>query len=229
VFTQDPKPLYLCLLCGDSNTHSFSRLESHLSIRHDVHSDSVKQIRGHFKELPTTRPFVLFDYMYPIVDVWMKHPLIAWEKSRDMMATWLTITLYTWDTLFNNGRENIFQSETGPKTLDLVKRADFIYRNQPKWLKDVHPAEFSIGQNRAGSLYVPSLDSRIFGLPQGPDQIRMYHPTGLFSDEAAFQDQAGDCFAAIKPAIQNAGRYTAVSSANPGFFQLLAKDMLENY
>jgi hypothetical protein len=68
------------------------------------------------------------------------------------------------------------------------------------------------------------LNSEILGFAQGGDQIRQYHPTGLFADEAAFQTAAEDSFGAAKPALQNGGRYTAVSSANPSYFMLLCKD-----
>ena len=45
------------------------------------------------------------------------------------MATWLVVALYTWDTIFHPGRQNFFQSETAPKTLELVRRAWHIYKS----------------------------------------------------------------------------------------------------
>lgn len=228
VYTKDPHAMFHCLICKDTATYHFNNRHRHLEMRHEIEVEDEKAIRGYFVELPRTRPFTLMPYMVPIIEAWLKYPLFAVEKSRDMMATWITVALYTWDTIFHQGRENIFQSENGKKTQDLVSRAYFMWQNQPKFLRDQHRADFSQGQNKAGRLYLPTLDSEIFGLPQGSDQIRMYHPSGLYSDEAAFQDGAGDCFAAVKPSIQNGGRYTAVSSANPSFFMHLTKDTLEN-
>jgi hypothetical protein len=49
----------------------------------------------------------------------------------------------------------------------------------------------------------------------------------MFTDETAFHKDAGETFAAIKPAIQNGGRYTGVSSAYPGWFMLACKDQLD--
>jgi hypothetical protein len=46
----------------------------------------------------------------------------------------------------------------------------------------------------------------------------------MLSDEAAFNPDAAETFAALKPAIMGGGRYLAVSSANPSFFQALAQD-----
>ena len=72
-----------------------------------------------------------------------------------------------------------------------------------------------------------SLGSEIEGFPKGGDQVRQYHPSGMFTDETAFHEDAGETFAAIKPAIANGGRYTGVSSAYPGWFMLAAKDLFE--
>lgn len=141
-----------------------------------------------------------------------------------MMVTWLIVTLYTWDTLFHKNRENIFQSDDSTKTQDLVRRAYFIWDNQPSFLRNVHPATFSAGQTRSGILEVPSLRSTILGFPQGPDQVRQYHPSGIFQDEAAFQIEAEAAFMALKPAIQGGGRFTAVSSANPSWFMHACRD-----
>jgi hypothetical protein len=142
-----------------------------------------------------------------------------------MMATWLIVALYTWDTLFHRNRENIFQSDDSTKTLDLVERSYFIWDNQPSFLKQIQPATITSGQTRSGILRVPGLVSTILGFPQGPDQIRQYHPSGVFVDEAAFQVEAEAAFMAVKPAIQAGGRYTAVSSANPGFFYASCRDI----
>lgn len=229
-YTLDNHPQYRCKLCVDDlNTHTFSKCKTHLTIFHKIEPANDQETRGYFTELPTTRPFTVFEYMRPIAEVWQVEQFLFVPKSRDMMATWTFVALYTWDTIFHRGRQNIFQSETAAKTGELVKRAYFMWKNQPKFLKDQHKVEFGLGPARSGALRVEGLDSEILGFPQGPDQIRQYHPTGLFLDEAAYQVQAGDAFTAIKPAIQAGGRFTAISSANPGWFQLSCQDSLEAY
>ena len=233
VFTKDPHPMYRCQICSKDElkktlTYRASDRNKHLEMAHKVVSKSEGETRGYFLELDTTRPFPWhLPYMKPIVQTWLNEPIVIWEKSRDMTATWLTVALYTWDTLFHKGRENIFQSEDTTKTLDLVQRANFIYRNQPKFLRGVHKAVFGAGSSKSGKLSVPTLESVIMGFPQGADQIRQFHPSGIYTDETAFQVGAGDSFAAIKPAIQNGGRYTAVSSAYPSWFWHAARDRLD--
>jgi hypothetical protein len=225
VYTLDNHPLYKCLLCDDTMVPChFNKRGIHMQTAHGVKLRTEQELRGKFKELPTTRPFTLFPYMPPIIEAWLHYPFMVVEKSRDMMATWLFVTLYTWDTLFHTGRQNIFQSEDGLKTAELVRRGKFIFDNQPKFLRQQHPAFYTAGVAKAGQLVVPSLNSEILGFPQGPDQIRQYHPTGVYTDETAFQVYAEEGFAAIAPAVRAGGRYTGVSSANPGWFQRACQD-----
>jgi hypothetical protein len=190
----------------------------------DVSTMGQADLDGYFNALPTVRPFTIFPYTEPLTQAWLRQKIMFVEKSRDMVTTWWTVAMYTWDTLFHRNRENIFQSDDSTKTLDLVERAYFIWDNQPSFLKAIHPAAVSAGQTRSGILRVPSLVSTILGFPQGADQIRQYHPSGVFVDEAAFQVEAEAAFAAVKPAIGAGGRYTAVSSANPGWFMQACRD-----
>lgn len=237
VHTRDPKQLYTCRECTPKpelggNTFTFDSRARHLAITHTWDIDRVGALNSYdfdklFDSLPTTRPFTVFPYIEPIVRTWLREKIIFIEKSRDMMVTWLIVTLYTWDTLFHNNRENIFQSDDSSKALDLVERGYFIWENQPAFLRDVHPATFSHGNTRGGIFKVPDLKSVIYGFPQGPDQIRQFHPSGVFQDEAAFQVEAEKAFTAVKPAIQAGGRFTAVSSANPGWFTKCVRDVVE--
>jgi hypothetical protein len=231
VYTNERHPQHKCLLCeGDPQwstlMYHFNKRRDHLRLHHDMEVSSVIELNQYYKELPGTRPFTIFPYMPPIIEAWLEHPMMVIEKSRDMMATWLIVTCYTWDTLFHTNRENIFQSEDATKTWELIERAIFIHKSQPKFLRDVYPIEAGKGENKSGTIRIPAIDSALRGFPQGADQIRQYHPSGFFSDEAAFQSAAGDSFSAIKPAIQAGGRYTAVSSANPSFFMHIAQDTI---
>lgn len=227
VYTKDPKAMHNCNLCMDGVAWNFDHRAPHLLNRHKIQASTDQEIRQYFTELDTIRTFPIYQYMLPIIDIWQREKLMVVEKSRDMMATWLVVTMYAHDSLFHKGRQNIFQSENATKTRDLVDRAYILYNNQPEWLKNVHKATIAEGGNRAGILKVPSLQSEIIGFPAGADKIRQYHPSGVFSDEAAFNPNASESFAAIKPAISGGGRYTAISSANPGWFQRICRDTLD--
>lgn len=227
VWTVDRGTKYMCRRCKDAQEHLASALSIHLEVFHNIKTKNDYEALGFFDRLPQKRAFPWVEkevYMRPMCEAWLAYRFHVWEKSRDMMATWLALCLYTWDTAFHEGRENIFQSEDANKTLELVRRANQIYTSQPKFLREVHKATFIKGDAKSGILDFQDLDSKILGFAQGGDQIRMYHPSGLFQDEAAFQPRAEEGFTAVKPALVGGGRFTAVSSANPSFFQLLAQD-----
>lgn len=183
VFTRDEKPLYTCNMCserGDFNSHVFNKLKDHLQIRHDMKLGDSRQIRAHFTELPTIRPFPYsMPYIAPIADTWLNEQIVLIPKSRDMIATWQIVAYYTWDTYFHAGRQNFFQSEKAGKAKALVRRAEFIIKQMPDFLR-IHKAIFGQGEANSGQLLIPAIDSEIIGLPQGPDQIRMHHPSGVF-------------------------------------------------
>ena len=64
---------------------------------------------------------------------------------------------------------------------------------------------------------------RLLGIPGGAEQIRSYHPWGLFADEAAFQPEAGECYDHAVPVCQ---KIVEVSSAGPGWFSDVVTDNL---
>ena len=226
VFTMDPHRWYKCNYCGSEVVEA--RREIHQQIVHLKEVNTLRTLREDYTILPAIRAFTLMEYMPPIVEAWLTSQFFAIEKSRDMMATWLMIALFTWDSMFHEGRQQILQSEDAVKTLELVQRAYFIYRQTPKFLRDaIGKTTFSKGNAKSGELFFLDQKSEVIGLPQGEDQIRQYHPSGVFSDEAAFQLEAGPTFKAIKPAILEGGRYSMISTANRSWFEQICRDRLD--
>jgi hypothetical protein len=227
VKTVDRGSKFHCNLCKDQEQRDSAKLALHLQTYHGIKVKNDYEALGYFTKLPPLRAFPFVEkeeYLRPLIETWLGERYFCIEKSRDMMATWLVLCLYVWDTYFHAGRENIFQSEKAPKALELINRANQIYSNQPKFLRQIHPGRMTKGNDKSGILEFTSLDSKLLGFAQGADQIRMYHPSGLFQDEAAYQIGAEEGFIAVKPALQSGGRYTAVSSANPSFFMTLCRD-----
>jgi hypothetical protein len=223
--------MHNCRHCNDGESYTFDKRQVHLLSRHKIEAHTQADISSHFDEQSTIRTFPFTgekkSYIRAIYEQLLSKPLVAMPKSRDMFATWMIITFYTWQVLHFEGRQVIFQSENAMKTRELVDRVDTIWRNQPQWLKALHPAITTEGTSKAGFFKCPGLQSEIIGFPQGADKIRQYHPTAVFSDEAAFNPNAAETYAAVRPAIQNGGQYVAISSANSGWFQWLCEDSLE--
>ena len=172
----------------------------------------------HDKVSPVKR-FPLKEYLKLYCVLWYNEPLLLVPKSRQMMMTWLFSACYLWDTQFHQGRLNFFQSKKEEDADRLVQRAYFIYQHQSDWVKAMFPATYTYCH-----LKFPQAGSEIWGVPQGGDQIRSHTASGIFSDEMAFQPQAEDAYSGAKPTIDGGGRFTGVSTANPGFFEYLVRN-----
>ena len=158
------------------------------------------------------RPFPDKPYFRPIVDMFQQEPVLFIEKSRDMMVSWLGVGLFTHAAMTNPGIEVLFQSQKEEKAFELVEYAKVLYHQQDEVLRKAFPLKSRI--EAQGSLEFAH-GSRIIGIPGGGDQIRSYHPWGLFQDEAAFMPEAGDAYDNAVPVCK---KILVVSSAGPGWF-----------
>lgn len=186
-------------------------------------TNAVYTLDQHDKENPIKR-FPDKEYLKALSDLWFKESLLLVPKSRQMIITWLFVGLYLWEAMFHTGRLIFFQSKkeedavgdensgTGP-----LGRAKFIYSHLAPQLK----SRAEITYNKIKFL---DTNSTIWAIPQGGDVIRQHTPSGILSDEMAFQFEAEKGFIAAKPALDKGARFTGVSSANPGYFQLLVED-----
>jgi len=150
--------------------------------------------------------------------------LMAVPKSRQMKVSWWATAIYLWNAEFFEGANIFFQSKKEEDADNLIKRSKFMYDHQPFFLKRHQVNPGNRGEHTYCKMEFPEINSSIRGIPEGGDQIRMHTATGIFADEIGFQPSAEDAFTAAKPTIDGGGRFTAVSTANQGFFHLLVED-----
>jgi len=67
-------------------------------------------------------------------------------------------------------------------------------------------------------LFFRDTGSRIWGIPEGGDQIRSYTASLIYSDEAAFQPEFENAWKASNPSIKGGGKMIIVSSARSGAY-----------
>jgi len=147
------------------------------------------------------------------------------EKSRDLFVTNITCCFIHWRAKFKAHQLILVQSKNEEDAANLVYNKDadvarlsFQEDHLPEGIK-------TCNVNKAGSycnLYWPT-GSRCRAIPEGARVIRSEHPSVVFSDEGAFQDEFSGSFTAALPAVQGGGFYLSVSSANPGDFANLVK------
>ena len=179
------------------------------------------------KENPI-RPFpVHLPYIQLFVKVWQKEKMLLVPKSRRMKMSWVTIALYTWDTMLNFGRHNAILSK---KEDD----ADFLIRGRVKFILEnldtsIFPKELIPRYKYTYNLIeFPDIHSKIQGFPQGSSQLRQYTLSGIFADELAFWEKTEETFSAARPCLVGGGRFTGVSSPSPGFFKSMVLDTVED-
>lgn len=173
------------------------------------------------KRFPSKRP-----HLTAMTQLWADNPLLVIVKSRQMLQTWLFTALALWDVLANRGRLIMLQSKTEREAVGdeytgqgLLGRCKFILSQLPEW---VVPEYYPKGTQ----VIFPTQNSTLWAIPQGSDIIRSYTAAGILSDECGVQDEFENAYTAAVPTIRGGGWFTALSTANPGFFERLYEDRI---
>lgn len=167
------------------------------------------------------RPFPDKPYFRPIVEIFRRESIFCVEKSRDLMLSWLVAGLFTHQCMVAEGIEVLFQSQKETKAFELVDYAKTLYGYSKPEIQQAYPLSKKLSEQAAGALEFAN-GSRIIGIPGGAEQIRSYHPWGLFQDEAAFMPEAGKAYDHAVPVCQ---KIVVVSSAGPGWFADFVTDV----
>jgi hypothetical protein len=175
----------------------------------------------HGKDEGSVRPFptrVEKPYVWEVLDTIQREQIIAVEKSRQLMVTWLVCLYILWECKFRQNRLWFVQSKKENDAANLVFNSDwntarisFMECHLPEVLRSDCTTSYS-------SLQFRDTGSRAWGIPEGADQIRSYTASGIFSDEAAFQPEFENAFKASNASIKGGGKLIVVSSARSGAF-----------
>jgi hypothetical protein len=131
-------------------------------------------------------------------------------KSREMMTSWLVCGYISWMTQWLPHIFWILQTEKEDKATQLINYCRILYNRQPEWMKERNPLTInnSVELKRANG-------SHILAVPQGENQVRLFHPYGYMQDESAFLPEAEQSFNAVRPVCK---QIVAVSSDEIGWF-----------
>lgn len=171
----------------------------------------------HDKIHPIKR-FPSIEYLEKIVQLWLDNDLFLIAKSRQLKITWLMAALHLWLAL-QPGKLVFFQSKKEEDANAVLTRAKLIYQYLPIRMKYGHCTPVNLTQPpKFRDIYchleLPWLHSEIIAIPQGPDILRSYTASAIFSDEMSFQEEARKAFEAAKPTIDGGGKFTGVSTPN---------------
>jgi len=169
------------------------------------------------KGTPAKASFPRKSYFQPLMGELLR-PIICpselcqttlFPKSRELMTSW-TICLYLgWLCQWRPGTTAVIQTLKETKAAELIRYVTILAENQEPFLQERHPLEYSnameIGWKNG---------SRMFGIPGGEHQIRMFHPQVVCFDEMGFMEDAEQCFSSALPVAK---QIIGVSSAHPGW------------
>jgi len=163
-------------------------------------------------------------YLRQLLDHIQTEPLLAVEKSRQVLVTWLCCAYVLWLLLFRQAVRIYVQSTKQETANELVDKIALLYRSMPTWIKDRHPVKILADKIR-------TLDTRgeVRAIPEGPEHLRGRTPTLWWSDETAAQKDCALSWKAVRAALSaGKGRALFTSSARPGWFHMLVSDKLES-
>jgi len=144
------------------------------------------------------------------------------EKSRDLFITNLVCCFIHWRAKYVRYQLILVQSKNEDDAANIVYNKDedaarlsFQEYQLPEHLKSTNLRHASFARINFDS------GSRVRGIPEGARIIRSEHPSMIFSDEGAYQDEFDSSFTSSLPAVQGGGFFLSVSSAEPGSFQAI--------
>jgi len=159
---------------------------------------------------PYRAPFPKKSYFAPLFGAFRSESRLFIPKTREMLTSWCVMgdsahrsQWMRWEVIVQTGSED--------KAHELIDYAGQLYKNQPDWLRQLHPLD---GPPSKSEVRWAS-GGRILAIPSGVNKIRLYHPTRYVMDEAAFLPEAEQCYNAANPVAQ---QIIAISSAGPGWF-----------
>jgi hypothetical protein len=157
-------------------------------------------------------------YVWDILDTFQKEQIVAVEKSRQLLVTWLCCLYCLWVAKYQKNRLIFIQSKKEEDAANLVfnvewpnARISFMESNLPEELRSDCVCSYA-------KLTFRDSGSRIWGIPEGGDQIRSYTASLIFSDETAFQPEFESAWKAANPSIKGGGQFIAVSTAKSGAY-----------
>ena len=160
------------------------------------------------------------DYLLYIAALWWNEDRLAVPKSRQLRLTHLMVNLHGWLAMMFPGQRIAVQSKKFEDANETLKRLDNSFQIMRKMHSNM---PFPVHLYKEGRMLFPN-GSVIMAVAQGASVVRQYTFSAILSDETAFQVEADEAYTAALPTVLGGGKYTMVSSANPGFFQDMCYD-----
>ncbi len=167
------------------------------------------------------------EYLAALIKVLHENSRVLIPKSRQMRVTWTVVGYFVWESIACPASYTFFQARkesdagwgsmgkeamrggfSGMPGLSHLSRAKLIFEHMP------YHFGLRLTCPKKPPKMIFSNGSTLHAISQDSDAFRQYTATGVFADEAAFQENARQAFTAALPLLDAGSRYIAVSSAN---------------
>lgn len=167
------------------------------------------------------RPFPKRNYMRPLLRLLDREPMLAIEKSRTMMASWL-VAGWCAHYAFNRPATTVlFQSQDEDRAVNLVNYVKILWSQSLPPLKKAWPVK-SAPDKQAYNEFVLANGSHFYGVVGDPNKVRSLHPTIYIADESAFMDRFEEAWSVA--AGTRVPKMIALSSVQPGAYYSFCND-----
>lgn len=177
------------------------------------------------------KPFPEYlEYLKEYSNVLLREPKVFTDKSRQMMATTLTVLFADWDCRFHYGRRWLLSKSTEDEAKEILRdKVRFPFEQMPEWLQKALPSK------RKPEIRVeyPVTSAYILAVAQNvaDREARGGTASGVIIDEAALQYLFPDILAAVMPMTSRIFALSTPQVGNLGaecFKDYIAKDHADN-
>jgi hypothetical protein len=137
---------------------------------------------------------------------------IGIDKSRQMQTSWDICAYLLWYAMFVESTEIIVCSKVQRDTDYLLERMETLWRNQPEFLRDYAPVNFTDPE-----AFALNTRSKIIPLPEGADPVRGTQGNVVFLDECGHMEGFMNRYTAALPQINrpvNPGKIILAGTPN---------------
>jgi hypothetical protein len=171
----------------------------------DVQAGLVSTLDEHDAANPI-KPLPDRPHLRALTKLWVPTQQLVVAKSRQMMASWLSMALILWE-VYHPGRKWGVACRLFDPADALLERMWGIHERIPRSLR---PA----ATRKQGSITVKhdAADSLVLAFAEDSDAPRSMTLSGLLVDEAAFTDSLESLYGAAKPTTMSGGKLVLISS-----------------
>jgi len=163
-------------------------------------------------------------YAIPLVDKYLREPLLAVSKSRQIRITWILTAIDLWTVMREPGGKRVgLTAQKEATAVELLDRCWTIYRHLPQWIQDRCPLEMT-GNRPSQTRMKFSNGSTIAAFPEGSEQFRSYTFSRWRNEEAKTQTQLPLMIRGALPTLKGGGQTAQVSTPGDNTFKDIVFD-----